>query len=83
MGITPGYIVSPDYFNGSSYTFTWTGRELTGASRGTDSYTFAYNESGLHISKIKNGVESKYCYDGDLLLMEIAKGDKNEKNTLA
>lgn len=64
-----------EYFNYtgnySFFYFTWTGRELTSATRGNDSYTFEYNENGLRSSKVKNGVETKYYYDGDLLLMEV------------
>ena len=31
------------YYNGSSYSFAWTGRQLSSASKGSDTYTFSYN----------------------------------------
>ena len=37
------------YYNGSSYSFTWTGRQLTGATRAGNTYTFAYNDEGMHM----------------------------------
>ena len=31
------------YYNGSSYTFSWTGRQLTGAVKGSNTMSFTYN----------------------------------------
>ena len=58
------------YYNGSSYTFTWQGRELIGAVKGSNTMSFSYNDIGLRISKTVNGVTTHYIYDGDLLLSE-------------
>ena len=44
------------YYNGSSYTFTWDGRRLATATKGTDTISFAYNDDGLRVSKTFNGV---------------------------
>ena len=35
------------YYNNSSYTFTWNGRKLATAVKGTDSMSFAYNSDEL------------------------------------
>ena len=56
------------YYNGA--TFTWTGRRLTGATYGGNSYSFEYNDSGLRTSKTKNGSTVTYLYDGSLLISE-------------
>ena len=58
------------YYNGSSYAFTWNGRRLATATKGTKSMSFAYNSDGLRISKTVNGVTRHYVYDGDVLLAE-------------
>ena len=44
------------YYNGSHYAFTWYGRRLVGATKGTDTFTFTYNEDGIRTSKTVNGV---------------------------
>ena len=56
------------YYNG--FTFSWEGRALVGATRGNNSYTFAYNDEGNRISKTVNGVKTSYTYDGDMLISE-------------
>ena len=58
------------YYNGLSYTFTWQGRELIGAVKGSKNMSFVYNDEGLRVSKTVNGVTTHYIYDGDLLLSE-------------
>ena len=64
------------YFNGTSMTMTWVrGRELATVTKGSDTISYAYGESGLRISKTVNGVVHEYIYDGDLLISEEF-GDK-------
>ena len=63
------------YYNGLSYTFTWNGRRLATATKGTKSMSFAYNSDGLRISKTVNGVTRNYVYDGDLLVSEYTDSD--------
>ena len=71
VSITYDEIGNPlSYYNGSSYTFTWQGRELIGAVKGSNTMSFSYNDIGLRISKTVNGITTHYLYDGDLLLSE-------------
>ena len=59
------------YYNGTAYTFTWSGRQMQTATKGGVTYTFAYNADGKRISKTSSdGVLSTYVYDGDLLVYE-------------
>ena len=58
------------YYNGTSYTFTWNGRRLVGATKGNMQMSFAYNDEGLRTSKTVNGVTTNYYYDGSLLIKE-------------
>ena len=44
------------YYNDSSYTFTWNGRRLTGAVKGSYVLSFTYNDEGIRTSKTVNGV---------------------------
>ena len=58
------------YYNGSSYNFTWTGRQLTGATKGGVSYSFTYNDEGMRTSKTKNGVTTTYYLEGSRIVAE-------------
>ena len=60
------------YYNGTSYNFTWDGRRLVGAVKGTDILTFVYNSDGLRTSKTVNGATTTYLYDGSTLVAEYA-----------
>ena len=44
------------YYNGTSYTFTWEGRRLVGAVKGSSTMSFEYNDEGIRTSKTVNGV---------------------------
>ena len=60
------------YYNGSSYTFTWTGRELATATKGSGSViSYEYNASGMRTSKTVGGAKTLYFYDGDRLVGEM------------
>ena len=58
------------YYNGSNYSFTWQGRQLVGAVKGTSTMSFAYDADGLRTSKTVNGVTTNYYYTAGLLLAE-------------
>ena len=58
------------YYNGSSYTFTWDGRRLATAVKGSDTMSFVYGEDGTRVSKTVNGVTTHYVYSGNLLISE-------------
>ena len=63
------------YYNGTSYTFTWSGRDLVGAIYNSNTYSFTYDENGYRTSKTKNGVTTNYYYDGGKLLAEETSGN--------
>ena len=58
------------YYNGISYSFSWTGRQLTGATAGGYTYTFTYGDDGVRTSKVKSGAKTVYYYDGSKLVAE-------------
>ena len=58
------------YYNGSSYTFTWEGRRLVGAVKGSNTMSFEYNEEGIRTSKTVNGVETVYYVNGGQIVAE-------------
>ena len=63
------------YYNSFSYTFSWTGRELTGAVVGGNTYSFTYNDEGIRTSKTKNGVTTTYYLNGSQILAEETNGN--------
>ena len=63
------------YYNGSSYTFTWTGRQLTGASKGSTNMSFTYDDNGIRTSKTVNNVKHSYYLNGSQIVAE-QWGDK-------
>ena len=74
--ITYDQIGNPlSYYNGSAYTFTWTGRQLTGAAKGSTNMSFTYDDSGIRTSKTVNGVVHTYQLNGSQIVSE-AWGDK-------
>ena len=58
------------YYNGSAYTFTWTGRQLTGAAKGSTNMSFTYNDEGIRTSKTVNNVTHTYYLNGNLIVAE-------------
>ena len=58
------------YYNGSSYTFTWEGRRLVGAVKGSNTMSFEYNDEGIRTSKTVNGVETVYYVNGGQIVAE-------------
>ena len=58
------------YYNGTSYTFTWEGRRLVGAVKGSKTMSFAYNDDGIRTSKTVNGVTTTYYVNGGQIVAE-------------
>ena len=63
------------YYNGNNYTFTWEARRLVGATKGTDTFTFTYNEDGIRTSKTKNGITTTYHLIGSQIIAEETSGN--------
>ena len=63
------------YYNGSSYTFAWNGRQLKSATKGGVTYTFKYNDEGIRTSKTKNGVTTTYYLNGSQIIGEETNGN--------
>ena len=61
------------YYNGA--TFAWTGRQLTGATKDGNVYSFTYNDAGIRTSKTKNGTKTTYHLDGSLIIAEETGSD--------
>ena len=54
------------------WTMSWqSGRQLAGMTKGSDTLSFAYNESGLRTSKTVNGVTHNYVWQGSKLAADI------------
>ena len=51
-------------------TFTWSGRELSGASANGKSYIYKYNADGLRTQKSVDGTTTYYIYSGDKLVAQ-------------
>ena len=54
------------------WTMSWQGgRQLSSMAKGSDTLSFAYNESGLRSSKTVNGVAHSYVWQGSKLAADI------------
>ena len=54
------------------WTMNWqSGRQLASMTKGSDTLSFAYNESGLRTSKTVNGVSHSYVWQGSKLAADI------------
>ena len=62
-------ISSFDY-NGSSYTFTWNGRELATAVKGNTSISYKYGADGLRTQKTVGDTVYNYYYSDGLLIRQ-------------
>ena len=69
VSITYDAIGNPlSYYNGSSYTFTWNGRELAKAVKGGVMTTYKYGADGLRTQKTVGSTVYNYYYaDGRLV----------------
>ena len=62
------------YYNGSAYTFTWEGRRLVGATKGSKTMSFTYDDNGIRTSKTVNGVKHTYHLNGSQIIAEEWNG---------
>ena len=69
QSITYDEIGNPlSYYNGSSYTFTWNGRELATATKRSTSVSYKYGADGLRTQKTVGSTVYNYYYaDGRLV----------------
>ena len=58
------------YYNGSAYSFSWEGRRLVGATKGSKTMSFTYDDEGIRTSKTVNGVTHTYYLNGSLIVAE-------------
>ena len=58
------------YYNGSNYTFTWNGRELATATKGSTSVSYKYGADGLRTQKTVGSTVYNYYYADGLLIRQ-------------
>jgi len=58
------------YYNGSNYTFTWNGRELATAVKGSTSVSYKYGADGLRTQKTVGSTVYDYYYIDGLLVRQ-------------
>ena len=58
------------YYNGYSYTFTWNGRELATATKGSTSVSYKYGADGLRTQKTVGSTVYNYYYADGLLIRQ-------------
>ena len=63
------------YYNGITYTFSWTGRRLTAALKDNNDLTFTYNDEGIRTAKTVNGVTTTYYLSGSTIIAEETEGN--------
>ena len=57
-------------------SFTWCGRQMASATRGTNTYTFEYNKDGLRaIKENPDGTSTYYYYHNGMLIAEETAGE--------
>ncbi|MBQ8827795.1 MAG: hypothetical protein IJZ90_01470 [Clostridia bacterium] len=59
---------SLSYNSGTTYTFTWQGRQLMRVESGENSYSYIYNSNGVHIKKVENYIVHNYTVGGIKIL---------------
>ena len=71
QSITYDEIGNPlSYYNGSRYTFTWNGRELATAVKGSTSISYKYGADGLRTQKTVGSTVYNYYYADGLLIRQ-------------
>ena len=58
------------YYNGSDYAFTWDGRELATATKGSTSLSYNYGADGLRTQKTVGSTVYNYYYADGLLVRQ-------------
>ena len=60
------------YNNGTTYHFTWNGRQLASATVGNSNYTFTYNDEGIRTSKtLSSGSRVEYVLNSSQIVAEM------------
>ena len=72
--ITYDAIGNPLSYYGSR-VFTWEGRRLKGATNGSVTMSFTYNDEGIRTSKTVNGVTTNYYLNGTQIIAEETNGN--------
>ena len=75
--ITYDAIGNPLSYYGSR-AFTWEGRRLKGATNGSVTMSFKYNDEGIRTSKTVNGVTTNYYLNGTQIIAEETNGNITE-----
>lgn len=78
-----------NYNNGNAYTFTWEGRQLQSAVKGSYTYSYTYNSDGLRTQKryaLPNGLSESYDYtwsdDGRLISLSWISSWGNQPGSM-
>ena len=66
-------IGNPTTYRG--YTMAWQGRRLTGATNGTNTISYSYDENGVRTQKTVNGTVTNYNYHGSALISQVTGND--------
>ena len=53
----------------------WQGRRLTGATNGTNTISYSYDENGIRTQKTVNGTVTNYNYHGSALISQVTDND--------
>ena len=66
-----------NWFNGTDYTnLTWTqGRRLSSVTKGSDTYTYEYDMSGVRSVKVANGLRHEYVTQNGRVVREKVTND--------
>ena len=62
------------YNNGSSYTFTWEGRQMQTATKGNTTWTYTYNADGLRTGKTDGSTTYSYKWNENGQLSSMVCG---------
>ena len=74
-----GYCNPVSWFNGTEYTnLTWTqGRRLGSITKGSDTYSYEYDMSGIRSAKVANGLRHEYVTQSGRVVRETVYGLDN------
>ena len=62
------------YNNGSAYTFTWEGRQMQTATKGSTTWTYTYNADGLRTGKTSGSTTYSYKWNENRQLSSMVYG---------
>ena len=84
QSITYDNIGNPlSYYNGTRYTFTWEeGRQLASVVKGSNTYTYKYNQDGIRIEKNIGTLKYEYTLNGTQIAREtVTNGETLVKDS--